>query len=380
MEASTSTQQESKPTAKPRITFNSTDPLEIIASNQSHAPPFQVSKHKKEAQKNWDIFYKNHERTNGEGFFKDRHWTGREWEVLTTINGDVDTDGKGKGKGKGKVVLEAGCGTGAFVYPLLDEYPNSQFHAFDFSKRAVELVKKHSHYDSARVHSFVHDLTTGPSALRRALLQAPEEFKRFGSDPSLPSSETEEVKDFDPQVDIVSCVFVISALPPKAQLGAFRSLIESLTPGGSLLFRDYALHDEAQLRFHALPSKSYASIPSLLSAPIPTASLSPSTGIEPSELNRASLPPTSDELSPTQPADEELGKPWYRRGDSTMVYFFTGEEISILLSKACEGTEFEMVGNVEIVERGVENRKEGWTFRRRFVQGSWRKVARGEKK
>lgn len=99
---------------KPRIVFASSDPATIIASNQTVASPFQIEKHKREAARNWDIFYKNHEKAdeNGQGFFKDRHWTTREWDVLTRIGGS-----EVGGKGKGKVVLEVGCGTGAFVYP-----------------------------------------------------------------------------------------------------------------------------------------------------------------------------------------------------------------------------------------------------------------------
>jgi len=47
-------------------------------------------------------------------FFKDRHWTDREFDGLKELCEQSVVD---KGKGKRKVVLEVGCGTGAFVYP-----------------------------------------------------------------------------------------------------------------------------------------------------------------------------------------------------------------------------------------------------------------------
>lgn len=43
---------------KARIDYASNDPDEILASNRIVATPFQISKHKKDAAKQWDIFYK----------------------------------------------------------------------------------------------------------------------------------------------------------------------------------------------------------------------------------------------------------------------------------------------------------------------------------
>lgn len=40
---------------------------------------FKQLKLEKEAQKNWDLFYKR----NSTNFFKDRHWTTREFQELT---------------------------------------------------------------------------------------------------------------------------------------------------------------------------------------------------------------------------------------------------------------------------------------------------------
>lgn len=46
--------------------------------DQALVSDFKQQKLEKEAQKNWDLFYKR----NSTNFFKDRHWTAREFEEL----------------------------------------------------------------------------------------------------------------------------------------------------------------------------------------------------------------------------------------------------------------------------------------------------------
>lgn len=82
-------------------------PEEILAKNRTSAPQFWVDKTVRLAGKHWNDFYRNHQAVP---FFKDRHWTQREWDLESKLGG-------GEGKGKGKAVLETGCGTGAFIYP-----------------------------------------------------------------------------------------------------------------------------------------------------------------------------------------------------------------------------------------------------------------------
>ena len=50
---------------------------------------FKLMKLEKEAQKNWDLFYKR----NTTNFFKDRHWTTREFEELNACR-EVSRGGK----------------------------------------------------------------------------------------------------------------------------------------------------------------------------------------------------------------------------------------------------------------------------------------------
>jgi hypothetical protein len=51
---------------------------EKVAKDTTLVPEFKQNKLEKEAQKNWDLFYKR----NKTKFFKDRHWTTREFTDL----------------------------------------------------------------------------------------------------------------------------------------------------------------------------------------------------------------------------------------------------------------------------------------------------------
>ena len=79
----------------------------------------------------------------------------------------------------------------------------------------------HELYDAARCTAFVCDLTRDDLAA------------------SIPASG----------VDLLTMVFVLSAIPPEAMPGALRNVASALCPGGTVLFRDYGLYDQAQLRF-----------------------------------------------------------------------------------------------------------------------------------
>lgn len=54
------------------------DELDRLKTERVLVSEFKQLKLEKEAQKNWDLFYKR----NTTNFFKDRHWTTREFEEL----------------------------------------------------------------------------------------------------------------------------------------------------------------------------------------------------------------------------------------------------------------------------------------------------------
>lgn len=102
---------------------------------------FKRNKLEIEAKKHWDLFYKR----NSTHFFKDRHWITREFpELLQTITelGSRLSDSTQQQQTKKRLVLlEAGCGVGNTVFPVLEDNSNLFIHACDFSPRAIDLVK-----------------------------------------------------------------------------------------------------------------------------------------------------------------------------------------------------------------------------------------------
>ncbi|KAJ2010298.1 hypothetical protein H4218_000440 [Coemansia sp. IMI 209128] len=195
------------------------DAQQILSADNSLVPEFWQKKYKDEAGRNWDKFYHR----NSTNFFKDRNWTDREFEELRPGHAFSEQN---------PVLLEIGCGVGNFVWPILRRNPDIFVYACDFSTRAVGFVKANESYSEDRCCAFVCDITKDRLA-----------------DTIPPHS-----------VDIVSAIFVLSALPPEKQADAVSNILEILKPGGRILFRDYGIYDLAQLRFksgHKLENNLY---------------------------------------------------------------------------------------------------------------------------
>ncbi|KAJ2786086.1 hypothetical protein H4R18_000118 [Coemansia javaensis] len=181
---------------------------EVLARDTSTVPEFWQNKYRDEAAKNWDKFYNR----NATNFYKDRHWTDREFEELRPGYTFAE---------KNPVLLEIGCGVGNFILPVLERNPSVYAYACDFSPRAVDYVKASDGYNPDRCHAFVCDITQ------------------------------DQLTDTIPphSVDIVSSIFVFSALPPEKQAAAVSNIVRVLRPGGRVLIREHGLYDMAQLRF-----------------------------------------------------------------------------------------------------------------------------------
>lgn len=288
----------------------------IIAQNRRAATSFTVTKHSAEAAKNWDKFYKNH----ADKFFKDRHWTGREFGSELSSSGAPAAASGSRAKGEDdraeetalvsadveggeSVLLEVGCGVGNMLYPLLEDNAALKVHCCDFSSRAVDMVRSHPLFDADRVNAFVYDLTaTNP-----------------------PLSSFLSNKDWPP-VTTISLIFVLSAIPPALHAQVLRNLAALLPNGGHILFRDYAYGDLSQVRYHTKKDAAWAE-PSLLS--------------------------------------DDPAHNWYRRGDNTFNYFFTQSQLEALAA------EVGLVGQVETLRRTAVNRKSEVNMQRRFVQAKW---------
>lgn len=246
---------------------------EVIQNDQKVVPPFWISKYKKEASRNWDIFYKR----NTTKFFKDRYWLDREFEELAH---------KGDESKEKKICLEVGCGVGNFVFPTLAKNPNLFIYACDFSSRAVGMVQANEQYDEARCKAFVADLTVDDLCT------------------TVPAES----------VDLVSAIFVLSAIPPEKMNVAIQNIYKVLKSGGNVLFRDYGLYDEAQIKFSSA-------------------------------------------------SDKKLDDNFYVRQDGTMSYFFSMEDVQ----QRFEAEGFKTIVN-EYIYRETTNRKLELAADRIFTQ------------
>lgn len=113
---------------------------------------------------------------------------------------------------------------------------------------------------------------------------------------------TNETDDLTPEsVDYVLCIYVLSAIPPEKQQTAINNLVRALKPGGQILLKDYGRFDLTQLRF---------------------------------KTNRL------------------IEENFYCRGDGTLVYFFTGDELHELFTKAGLKKKENFVDKRLIVNRG----------------------------
>ncbi|CAN9514516.1 unnamed protein product [Ophioblennius macclurei] len=245
--------------------------------DQNQLWDFRQKKLEKEAQKNWDLFYKR----NSTNFFKDRHWTSREFQELRACR---------QSPSQKLVLLEAGCGVGNCIFPLLEDELNVFVYACDFSPRAVTFVQQNPLYRPERCKAFQCDLTT--------------------------DDLTENVPAGS--VDVVTLIFVLSAVHPDKMSLVLKNVSQVLKPGGVVLFRDYGLNDHAMRRFK----------------------------------------PTS-----------KLGENFYVRQDGTRSYFFSKDFLSALFQDAGF-----LCATMDYVLRETVNRKEGLSVPRVFLQSKFTKL------
>lgn len=178
----------------------------VIDQDSKSVTDFWYSKYEKDAKKNWDVFYKN----NKTNFFKDRHYIDREFPELAQIqNSDQEY-----------TFCELGCGVGNTFFPLLERFPNLKCYGFDFSPRAIQMIKESEAYlkNKDRIFVEVVDLVLNP---------IPEYF--------VPA-------------DFNTLIFVLSAISPENHDLVVEKISKYMKPGSVLLFRDYGRYDMAQLK------------------------------------------------------------------------------------------------------------------------------------
>ena len=158
----------------------------------------------------WDKFYGIHNNK----FFKDRHWLFTEFPELKETSENVERVN----------IFEVGCGAGNTIFPIIehsDENANIFVYGCDFSSTAVDIVKSSKLYSDDKCHAFVCDISQ-----KSLQVPIPEE-----------------------SLDLITMIFVLSALNPDDMAHCIQNLSKYLKPGGHILFRDYGRYDLAQLRF-----------------------------------------------------------------------------------------------------------------------------------
>ncbi len=158
----------------------------------------------------WHEFYLR----NTDKFYKDRHYLHVVFpEIVSSSWRGSSTDGYAD-----KTIdhdslplrlLEVGCGVGNAVLPLLDLNPLLHVTAIDFAKSAIEILQKHPAVATGRL-----------AASARCIVK-------------------DELPVASESMDLVLCMFVLSAIGPEHQLQALRKIASALRAGGKLLVRDY---------------------------------------------------------------------------------------------------------------------------------------------
>jgi len=173
----------------------------------------------REAATNWDEFYKTH-RTN---FFKDRHYMDEEFPELKYIRANATT----------ATLLEAGCGVGNSVFPLLSSIPTLKVYCCDFSPTAIRLMKSAPTLDVNNCVPFVCDLSSkeGGDILREHVITK------------------HALDDHGTGVDLAMMMFCLSAIHPEKMNQAILNVAKVMKKNSILWFRDYAENDGAQLKF-----------------------------------------------------------------------------------------------------------------------------------
>lgn len=269
-------------TREPKI-LTDDEKQQLKQQNSRLVPEFKANQLELNARKNWDLFYKR----NDTRFFRDRHWTTREFdELISDAENTCATNINAI-----KRLLEVGCGVGNFVFPLIEEKHNTNYfiYACDFSQRAIEFVKQNPLYNDSLIHAFQCDITTETI------------FETINRN----------------SLDIISLIFVLSAIHPMKFKSVMKTLFNLLRPGGVLLFRDYGLYDMAQIRFKA---------------------------------------------------GNKIGDNFYMRQDGTRSYYFAEKELTDLV----EAAGYEIITN-SYVHRKTINVKENIDKPRIFIQGKFRK-------
>ncbi|KAG2378423.1 hypothetical protein C9374_008310 [Naegleria lovaniensis] len=255
--------------------------------------------------KYWDKFFK----VNQDKFFKNRQWMLREYVQLTQA---IERNEQFN-------FCEIGCGCGNTINGILANLhsvnpqfnPTSQMeiYGFDCSEHAVKILRE-QYRDSPNVHFFVNDLLSAEGAVL-----TPQMAENMPQDEFLKRHLPPKPRS----INYSSMIFVLSALSSLEDMKRIinTKIYELLAQNGILFFRDYAVNDLAHYRY----------------------------------LNEKDV------------YTKQLSEECFVRGDGTLVYFFSIDSLKSLFDE----DKFEII-TCEYVDKVVENKGEGLTMNRKFIQ------------
>ncbi len=255
----------------------------------------------------WDQFYSNH----GNRFFKDRHYFEKafpeEFPSSTTSQSqserkDPTRIGSNDCEVPHRTLVEIGCGVGNAILPMLEvgesEGNWDVIHGLDISSEAIQILRKDPR--------FVAFNETGS-----------QKRKAYGHVCDISS-------DLPPLCfgisNVTTLIFCLSAIDPARQMEAAKNVVDSLKPGGVLVFRDYGRYDEAQMKLGTSRSK-------------------------------------------------RIKDNFYRKHDGTKCYYFTLEDLQRLF---CEDLKMKAL-ELKYLRRIYGNKATTQVRRRIWVQGRFRK-------